>query len=172
MTERNRREWSGIITGHHETEKKERAYQFRREMTPVEAVLWQELRRSQLGGLHFRRQQIIDGFIADFYCHAAGLVVELDGAVHEGKDRKEYDAERDKAFQRRGLRTLRVPNQRVHTELKTVLAEIEAAAKERIQHLASPDRQNPPTRSTADSSPLAPPSLRAQRAHEGRGPGG
>ena len=34
-------------------------------------------------GLHFRRQQVIAGFIVDFYCHAAGLVVELDGSVHD-----------------------------------------------------------------------------------------
>ena len=82
MERRNEREWSGLVTGHHETGKKERAHQFRREITPSEAALWQALRANRLGGLHFRRQQIIDGFIADFYCHAAGLVVELDGSVH------------------------------------------------------------------------------------------
>jgi very-short-patch-repair endonuclease len=46
-----------------------------------------------LGGLHFRRQQVIAGFIADFYWHAAKLAVEVDGNSHEG--RSDYDEERD-----------------------------------------------------------------------------
>ncbi len=62
--------------------KVERARQLRREPTREEALLWERLRRNQLDGLHFRRQQIIDGFIVDFYCHAAGLVVEVDGPIH------------------------------------------------------------------------------------------
>ncbi len=54
-----------------------RARELRREMTPAEKVLWQELRGNKLG-LHFRRQQIIAGFIADFYCYAASLIIEVD----------------------------------------------------------------------------------------------
>ncbi|RMD61118.1 DUF559 domain-containing protein, partial [Candidatus Parcubacteria bacterium] len=74
--------------------KLEQAKAMRRNMTPAEKRLWSVLRRNQLDGLHFRRQQIIDGFIVDFYCHAAGLVVEVDGPAHEMQ--KEYDAERDR----------------------------------------------------------------------------
>jgi very-short-patch-repair endonuclease len=51
-------------------------------------------------GVQFRRQQVIDGFIVDFYCHAARLVVELDGTVHER--RIEYDVERDQTLAARG----------------------------------------------------------------------
>jgi very-short-patch-repair endonuclease len=47
-------------------------------MTPEEKILWQHLRANRLQGYHFRRQQIIDGFIADFYYHATALVVEID----------------------------------------------------------------------------------------------
>ena len=54
----------------------------RANMTPTETVLWGCLRGNRLAGLKFRRQQIIDGFIADFYCHAAALVVEVDGPIH------------------------------------------------------------------------------------------
>nr|CAA9261831.1 DNA methylase, putative [uncultured Armatimonadetes bacterium] len=97
-------------------------------MTPAEAFLWQKLRGSRLGWFHFRRQQIIDGFIADFYCQAAGLVVELDGAVHD--ERKGYDAERDAIIAAHGLRILRFPNSRIESEVGTVLAEILAAARE------------------------------------------
>ena len=63
-------------------EKLERARILRSEMTPVEKILWQELRRSKLGS-HFRRQQVIAGFIVDFYCHSAGLVTELDGLTED-----------------------------------------------------------------------------------------
>ena len=51
-------------------------------MTPAEKILWQELRANKLG-VHFRRQQAIAGFIVDFYCHKAGLVVEVDGDIHD-----------------------------------------------------------------------------------------
>src|SRR4051812_33525571 len=66
-----------------EDEKLARAKELRREMTPAERLLWSHLRRNQLNGLHFRRQQVIEGFITDFYCHSAALVVEVDGRIHE-----------------------------------------------------------------------------------------
>lgn len=55
----------------------------RQQMTPEEQVLWQHLRRNGLNGLHFRRQQVIDGYIVDFYCHSANLIIEVDGEVHQ-----------------------------------------------------------------------------------------
>ena len=56
---------------------------FRRKMTNAEALLWERIRKNQLGGIHFRRQQILFGFIADFYCHSKRLVVEVDGDIHK-----------------------------------------------------------------------------------------
>jgi very-short-patch-repair endonuclease len=117
-----------IVTGRKDGEKQERARQLRREMTPAEGLLWERLRNRRLGGLHFRRQQVIDGFITDFYCHAAGLVVELDGSVHD--QRKEADAERDNIITDRGLRILRFQNTDIEHAIETVLAAIEAAAQE------------------------------------------
>jgi very-short-patch-repair endonuclease len=68
-----------IIPGQKVTkEKLQRAKELRREMTPAEKLLWNELRANKLG-VHFRRQQVIAGFIVDFYCHKVGLVVEVDG---------------------------------------------------------------------------------------------
>jgi very-short-patch-repair endonuclease len=91
-------------------------------MTPDEEILWQRLRANRLDGWHFRRQQVIDGFIVDFYCHKAGLVVELDGPIHEGQ--VEYDAERDNALESRGLRVLRIKNEEVNQDLELVLGRI------------------------------------------------
>jgi len=64
-------------------------------MTPAEKILWKELRTNRLG-VHFRRQQIIQGFIVDFYCHRAGLVVEVDGDVHDLQT--EEDERREKVL--------------------------------------------------------------------------
>ncbi len=73
---------SKIVRAQRDPEKQAFARRMRRAITAAEARLWERLRNNQLAGLHFRRQQIIDGFIADFYCRAARLVVECDGAVH------------------------------------------------------------------------------------------
>ena len=100
----------------------DRAKLMRRELTPAERILWNALRRNQIDGFHFRRQQVIDGYIVDFYCHAAALVVEVDGDVHD--QQQEYDAHREKVLQARGLRVLRFRNERVMGDLQGVLREI------------------------------------------------
>ena len=107
--------------------KVQRAKELRRQMTEEEKALWQQLRANRLNGFHFRRQQIIDGFIVDFYCHAVGLVVEVDGEVHQ--QQAKYDAERDGHLSARGLRVLRVRNQEVREDLPGVLARITAACR-------------------------------------------
>ena len=105
-----------------------RAKELRQELTDEEKLLWQYLRKNRLGGFHFRRQQVIQGFIVDFYCHKAGLVVEVDGGVHE--DQIEYDQERDKILEGRDLRILRVKNEEIQNNLQEVLVRIEAACRE------------------------------------------
>ena len=106
--------------------KVQRSRELRRQMTPEEQILWQHLRARHLCGLHFRRQQIIDGFIVDFYCHTAGLVVEVDGALHG--QHPEYDTERDRILTARGLRILRISNENVRQSLDQVLSRIAAHA--------------------------------------------
>ena len=100
----------------------ERAKKLRREMTPAETILWKELRTNKLNGLHFRRQQIIHGYIADFYCHQHELIVELDGGIHEMQ--KEYDAERGAYLIALGFRVVRFKNEEVYQDLKSVLQKI------------------------------------------------
>jgi len=112
-----------IVVGQKVEKKKlQRAKELRRRMTAEEKILWRHLRTNQLTGLHFRRQQVIDGFIADFYCHSAGLVIELDGTVHQSQTK--YDAERDRALSQRKLRTLRIKNEEVRENLDGVLSRI------------------------------------------------
>jgi very-short-patch-repair endonuclease len=88
--------------------------------------LWQELRGRRLGGLRFRRQQIVAGYVADFYCHEAGLVVEVDGPIHD--EQQGQDAYRDAVIASEGLRILRVTNHAVLHHLDSMLTRIAAAA--------------------------------------------
>jgi very-short-patch-repair endonuclease len=122
-------ETHNIVIGQKVTSIKiQRAKELRRQMTQEEKILWQQLRANKLNGLHFRRQQIIDGFIADFYCHTARLVVEVDGEIHQ--QQAEYDAERDQVLSTRGLRLLRIKNEQVRQNLDSVLARISQACCE------------------------------------------
>jgi very-short-patch-repair endonuclease len=78
--------------------------------------------QSNSSARHFRRQQIIAGYIVDFYCHAADLVIEIDGDIHEYQ--KEYDAERNKVLTGLGLKVLHIPNETVLKSLPQVLKTI------------------------------------------------
>jgi very-short-patch-repair endonuclease len=97
----------------------ERARALRREMTEEERMLWAKLRGNRLNDLHFRRQQAIDRFIVDFYCHAQGLVIEVDGAIH--RSRSLGDRQREEFLRGLGLTVLRVSNEQVRYEMDSVL---------------------------------------------------
>src|SRR5580704_17201246 len=83
----------------------ERARALRRDQTDAEGRLWGELRNRRRGGWKWPRQAPIGSFIADFYCPAAQLVVELDGSQH--LDQVDYDARRTGYLERLGLKVLR-----------------------------------------------------------------
>ena len=100
----------------------ERAKDFRREMTPAEKILWKRLKANRLNGLHFRRQQIVHGYFADFLCHQHDLIVEVDGEIHELQP--EYDAEREEYLKSLGFRIIRFTNKEVTKNLKGVLQRI------------------------------------------------
>ncbi len=111
-----------IIPGQRVTkEKLQRAKELRREMTPAEKLLWHEVRAKKLG-VRFRRQQVIAGFIVDFYCHKAALVVEIDGDIHDLQ--KEEDERRERVLTEMGLRIVRFGNDEVMRELSAVVGKI------------------------------------------------
>jgi very-short-patch-repair endonuclease len=99
-----------VVQGQHvQSDKLAVAKRLRREMTGPERTLWRLLRRNAVDGFHFRRQQVIEGYIVDFYCDVAKLAIELDGTVH--RDQGEYDESRDSAISRRRVRVLRISNE-------------------------------------------------------------
>jgi very-short-patch-repair endonuclease len=99
-----------------------RARALRRESTPPEQLLWLALRNGQIGGMKFRRQHPIGPYVVDFYCHGAGLVVEVDGLSHDDKLRQ--DKQRSAYIDGQGLRVLRVTNNDVMRDLDAVTREI------------------------------------------------
>jgi very-short-patch-repair endonuclease len=100
----------------------ENAKELRREMTPAEKILWKYLKGNRLNGLHFRRQQIVHGYFADFYCHQHEMIVEVDGGIHEYQ--QEYDAEHEEYLISLGLRIIRFTNDEITKNLKGVLQKI------------------------------------------------
>jgi very-short-patch-repair endonuclease len=67
------------------------AEKLRNNMTEAELILWDRLKQNKLNGYRFKAQHPIKSFIADFYCHKARLVIEVDGKIHNTKETKEYD---------------------------------------------------------------------------------
>jgi len=86
-----------------------RAKALRRGLSPPEALLWTRLRTLRGQGPTFRRQHPIGPYIADFYCSAAKLVIEVDGAGHTEDRQIERDLRRDEYMTQLGCRVLRIP---------------------------------------------------------------
>jgi len=91
--------------------------------TRAEAALWLALRRCAIGGWKFRRQQVIAGYIVDFYCAAVCLALEVDGSAHD--ERVGEDRQRDAALTALGRRVVRVTNEDVIERLPDVLDALE-----------------------------------------------
>jgi very-short-patch-repair endonuclease len=111
---------------------KDFARKLRREMSLPEVILWQNIRGRQLEGLLFRRQHPMGAYVLDFYCDAAKLAVEVDGAHHTLGDNPARDAERDALFAERGIETLRIPAAYVLADPSGPLASILEVARERL----------------------------------------
>ncbi|MEX0718742.1 MAG: DUF559 domain-containing protein [Planctomycetaceae bacterium] len=116
-SERVRRRRDGAIS---------QARSLRRKATTPERVLWGILRNGRLAGLKFRRQHPIGPYVADFYCAAAKLIVEVDGESHEHK--QQSDSLRTRHLESHGLKVLRVTNEDVCDHLDAVGIAIARAA--------------------------------------------
>ncbi len=91
---------------------KDNAATNRKNMTPTEMALWQQIRGKQLG-VKFLRQYIIVDYIVDFFCPSKQLVIEVDGKYHYAEDNKEFDNIRDNYLTQQGYKVLRFVNEQV-----------------------------------------------------------
>jgi very-short-patch-repair endonuclease len=85
-----------------------RAKTLRGRLSPPEVLLWLGLRRRAADLPRWRRQHPISPYIADFYCSAASLVAEIDGAGHGEEAQDIHDRARDSYLQNLGYRVLRI----------------------------------------------------------------
>lgn len=110
---------------------KGRARKLRQDMSLPEILLWQILRRKQ-AGLKFRRQHPCGPYVADFYCHEARLVIEIDGEAHNRGNAPMRDELRDGWFADKGLMVLRIPALNILNDPDNAVTAIMVSAQERI----------------------------------------
>jgi len=116
----------------------EKASSLRRKLTPAEVILWHSIKNKRLHGLKFRRQHPVLRFIADFYCHEARLVVEVDGGVHDEIENSEHDEGRTYELNNFGIDIIRFNNDEIIYNLNVVLDKIYLEAMNRISSTSPP----------------------------------
>ena len=84
-------------------------------------------------GRKFRRQHPVSRFIADFYCHQAKLVIEIDGGYHEDHEQKLADQGRQKELEDIGLLVIRFRNDEVEMDIEGVVERIRVFLLERFR---------------------------------------
>ena len=92
----------------------------RKNQTPAERLLWNTLRKQNLGK-KFRRQHRIGNYIVDFYCPEIKLAIEIDGGQHNTETSQQYDENRTCFLQEKGIQVLRFWNNEVLQQTKSVL---------------------------------------------------
>ena len=99
------------------------AKEMRKNPTPQEDVMWQELRNEKLFA-KFRRQHVIENYIPDFVCLENKLIIEIDGDIHQVPENIEHDLGRTQELEKLGYTVLRFTNDEVENNLPKVLIEI------------------------------------------------
>lgn len=125
------------------------ARNLRHDMIDAEQRLWQALRLRQMGGLKFRRQFPLIGYVADFVCLEAKLVIEVDGGQHAS--RQIEDEIRTASIEAIGFRVLRFWNHDVLGNIEAVKSAIWQALSESGALHPHPDL--PPARGKEKSTP-------------------
>lgn len=115
---------------HYSRNTKGAAQELRKNMTPQEKHLWYDYLRTY--PQQFRRQKQIDRFIVDFYCAAARLAIEIDGAQHFTPEGVAYDDERTLILERYGLHVIRFTNAQIDEQFQGVCREIDIIVTERL----------------------------------------
>ena len=95
----------------------------RSEANSAEKIVWEYLRKNQLG-YKFRRQFSIGNFVADFYCHELKLVVEIDGWTHESERIKLKDRIKQQFLDAKGYRVFRLTNEEVFGDPEVFLKKL------------------------------------------------
>ena len=108
----------------------------RKQMTPWERKLWHCFLKGY--PIKFQRQKPIGNYIADFYCAAAKLVVELDGGGHYTPEEKERDRVRTIEMEKYGIRVVRFCNLDIDRHFYEVCSVIDREVRENYRRGTPP----------------------------------
>ena len=94
------------------------AKRLRKEATKQENHLWYDFLSTYK--VRFQRQKVIDGYIADFYCHKVRLIIEIDGSQHFETDGQKKDAYRTQVLEGYNLKVVRFTNREIENDFRGV----------------------------------------------------
>ena len=120
------------------------AKDFRHNPTEAENKLWQAVRRNSTG-YKIKRQQVVDGYIADFICIEKRVIIEVDGGIHLSSENKKRDEERSRILETQGYEIIRFTNEEVVDNIDTVLKKIKTIL----------DKKLTPARTSVSDVPLS-----------------
>jgi len=113
------------------TKLKDRARKLRKRGNLAEVVFWKEVSKNKFHSIDFDRQRVIGNYIVDFYIKTLGVVIEIDGESHNGKE--EYDEKREAFLISYGLEVFRVNDFNVLNDIEGVLKHLEVFITERFE---------------------------------------
>jgi very-short-patch-repair endonuclease len=116
---------------------KKLARNLRKNMTHAEVLLWQHIRKKQLG-VKFHRQVPMLDYIIDFYCHELKLAIEVDGGVHDHPEVSVKDLERQEQIEAYDVLIIRFENKEIKKDIEQVLENIRYAIKALRPQIISP----------------------------------
>ena len=102
---------------------KSRANALRKAGNFSEVVFWKEVRNKSFWNIDFDRQRIIGNYIVDFYVKTLGLVVEIDGEIHNFQE--EYDEKREMYLKDLGLKVFRISTTKMLFDTENVMKDLE-----------------------------------------------
>jgi very-short-patch-repair endonuclease len=110
------------------------AKNLRKNATSEEKHLWYDF-LSQYE-IRFQRQKTIENFIAEFYCHKAKLVIEIDGSQHYLPHEREKDELRTAILERYHLSVIRFTNRQINDNFEGVCRYIDMVVKNKLNSKA------------------------------------
>ena len=114
------------------------AKNLRKNATPQENHLWYDFLSKY--EVRFQRQKAIDNFIADFYCHKAKLIIEIDGSQHYEEENRRNDEIRTEILEGYDLKVIRFTNRQINTNFRGVCEYIDAIVQESIKEFTKTDK--------------------------------
>jgi very-short-patch-repair endonuclease len=143
-----------------------RAKELRRDSTYHEKKLWYQFLSKYK--VRFQRQKVISGFIADFYCAQAFLIVEIDGNQHQTSQGSAYDRDRTIVLRQNNQKVIRFTNEDIETHFIDVCSEIDTIVHARLNEQLGSHKDTHASQNQYDNGTDSLPPSRRVVAPQGR----